>query len=263
MTRLISSELRKIRTTRTVLWLLVLTLALVARVISLTTWSLTSGDSEFALGSSEGLRSVLGNIGTSGAHLILVCLGILLLAGEFRHNTITASVLATPRRGRLVTAKVVAMVVLGLAFAVPAIAFALAIAVPWLAAEGASPSLGDSELQLILLGNLLVMVLFGLIGLGVGALVRNQVVAVTVSILFFLIVEPLLGLLTNLVDALKPVGRYLPTAAASALQRGVVVSEDPTVSGLLPMWAGGLVLLAYALVLCLLGTRLVVSRDIT
>jgi hypothetical protein len=263
MTRLIRSELLKIRTTRTVVWLLVLTLALVALVVSLTTLDLTQRDSEFALGSSEGLRWVLGNVGTSGAHVIMLTLGILLLAGEFRHNTITATLLATPRRGRVVSAKVVAITLVGVVFGLLSIALALAIAMPWLSAKGAPVPLGDSDVQLTLLGNLLVLVLFGLIGLGVGALVRNPVVAVAVAIPFFLIVEPLLGLVTNLVDALNSVGPYLPTAAASALQRSVTSAEDPTAAHLLPMWGGGLVLLGYATVLCFLGTRLVVERDIT
>jgi hypothetical protein len=49
--------------------------------------------------------------------------------------------------------------------------------------------------------------------------------------------------------------RWLPEGAALAL----TAPGD----GTLPMWAGGLVFAAYGLVLALLGSRLVVRRDLT
>ncbi len=64
-----------------------------------------------------------------GAALLL---GILGTAGEFRHQTITSTLLAAPRRGRLVTAKVLVHAGLGAALAVVASAVNQAVAIPWL-----------------------------------------------------------------------------------------------------------------------------------
>ena len=61
--------------------------------------------------------------------------GILGVAGEFRHQTITATLLAAPRRRRLLTAKVVVHAGLGILLAVVAAAVNLAVAIPWLAAR--------------------------------------------------------------------------------------------------------------------------------
>jgi ABC-2 type transport system permease protein len=88
------------------------------------------------------------------------------------------------------------------------------------------------------------------LGVGLGALVRNQVVAVAAG-LVWMRVEAIIP------DALQRpgLGRWMPEGAASAL-------TGPS-AATLPMWAGGLVLAAYGVALALLGTRLVVRRDLT
>jgi hypothetical protein len=87
-------------------------------------------------------------------------------------------------------------------------------------------------------------------GVGIGALVPNQVAAVLLPVLWLLLFENLLPAygLARLVP-------WLPGGAASALTR----SELP---GLLPMWAGGLLLLAYTLAFVLAGARRFSRLDI-
>ena len=70
--------------------------------------------------------------------------GILGVAGEFRHQTITGTLLAAPRRGRLLTAKVVVHAGLGAMLAVVAAAVNLAVAMPWLAAQRRAAVRGPS-----------------------------------------------------------------------------------------------------------------------
>ena len=92
--------------------------------------------------------------------------------------------------------------------------------------------------------------LHAVLGVGLGALVRNQVVAVVAG-LVWMRVEAIIP------DALQRpgLGRWMPEGAASAL-------TGPGASTL-PMWAGGLLFAAYGVALALLGTRLVVRRDLT
>ncbi|MFL6221774.1 MAG: ABC transporter permease, partial [Actinomycetes bacterium] len=184
----------------------------------------------------------------SGAALLL---GILGMAGEFRHQTVTQTCLVTPDRGRVVAAKLVAYPLAGIALALSILAFTAAVATGWLAATGITPSLVDARLGRVLLGAVLAAGLCGLVGVGVGALVRNQVAALVGVAVWVLLIE---GLLMSLLHA-PSLGKWLPSAAAAAL-------TNPG-GGQLSRLAGALLLAGYALVLALVGTRLVVRRDIT
>jgi ABC-2 type transport system permease protein len=184
----------------------------------------------------------------SGAALLL---GILGMAGEFRHQTVTQTFLVTPDRGRVVAAKLIAYPLAGIALALTILAFTAAVATGWLAAEGITPSLLDARLGRVLLGAVLAAGLCGLVGVGVAALVRNQVAALVGVLVWVLLVEGLLMSLLNI----PSLGKWLPSAATAAL-------TNPG-GGQLSRLAGTLLLAGYALALALVGTRLVVRRDIT
>jgi ABC-2 type transport system permease protein len=184
----------------------------------------------------------------SGAALLL---GILGMAGEFRHQTVTQTFLVTPDRGRVVAAKLVAYPLAGIALALSILAFTAALATAWLAAKGITPLLLDARLGRVLLGAVLAAGLCGLVGVGVAALVRNQVAALVGVAVWVLLVE---GLLMSLLHT-PSMARWLPSAAAAAL-------TNPG-GGQLSRLAGSLLLAGYALALALVGTRLVVRRDIT
>ena len=176
----------------------------------------------------------------SGAALLL---GILGMAGEFRHQTVTQTFLVTPDRGRVVAAKLVAYPLAGIALALSILAFTAAVATGWLAAKGITPSLLDVRLGRVLLGAVLAAGLCGLVGVGVAALVRNQVAALVGVAVWVLLVE---GLLMSLLHA-PSMAKWLPSAAAAAL-------TNPGGAGLSRL-AGALLLTGYALALALIGTR--------
>jgi ABC-2 type transport system permease protein len=186
----------------------------------------------------------------SGAALLL---GILGMAGEFRHQTVTQTFLVTPDRGRVVAAKLVAYPLAGIALALVTLAFTAAVAAGWLAAKGITPSLPPAGALGRMVGvALLGAALCGLVGVGVAALVRNQVAALVGTLVWVLVVE---GLLLSLLNA-PSLGKWLPSAAAAA----AITSPG---GAHLSRWGGTLLLAAYALAFALAGTRLVVRRDIT
>jgi hypothetical protein len=187
----------------------------------------------------------------SGAALLL---GILGMAGEFRHQTVTQTFLVTPDRGRVVAAKLVAYPLAAIALALSILAFTAAVATGWLAAKGITPSLPEPvayALGHVLLGAVLAAGLCALVGVGVAALVRNQVAALVGVAVWVLLVE---GLLMSLLNT-PSLAKWLPSAAAAAL-------TNPGGAGLSRL-AGSLLLAGYALALAAAGTRLVVRRDIT
>jgi ABC-2 type transport system permease protein len=185
----------------------------------------------------------------AGAALLL---GILGMTGEFRHHTITQSFLITPDRGRVVAAKLVAYPLAAIVLALATLAVTAAVATGWLAAKGITPSLLDARLGRVVGVALLGAGLCGLVGVGVAALVRNQVAALVGTLVWVLVVE---GLLMSLLNA-PSLGKWLPSAAAKA----AITSPG---GAQLSRLAGTLVLVGYALALALVGTRLVVRRDIT
>jgi ABC-2 type transport system permease protein len=260
---LIRAELLKLRTVRTTIWLLVLTAGLTAAITVVSVLQIVlTDDAGFA--GNQALRSVLGGVGTAGGHLIMLCLGILSLGGEFRHNTITPTLLVEPRRPRVVLAKLSGIALTAVLFAVVAVALALAVAAPWLALTDYPVSFADGELWLQLLGNVLVLVLYGLIGFGLGVLIRNQIVAIVLAVVWVFLLEPILSAVSaRWFSWLAP---YLPGSAASSLQRAFVpegVEGAEFVPDFLPMWGGGLVLLAYALLFTAAGSAFVLGRDVT
>lgn len=250
MRDLIRAELLKLRTTR-MFWGNVAA-ALAGVPLSIALAILTAGQESSpmpSLDTSEGLRNVM-SAASSGAVLFIV-IGILIMAGEFRHNTATSTFLISPDRRRVVGAKLAAASLVGVGVAAAASLLTLAIALPWLRAKGIEVSILSGDVGLVLLGAFTANALGAVLGIGIGALLPNQTVAITVTLVWVLIVESLL------VGFAPEVGRWLPGGAGSALT-GVATAEG----GLLPMWGGALLLAGYGLAFAAAGTRFVLGRDV-
>jgi ABC-2 type transport system permease protein len=249
MIRLIRAEFTKLRTTRLIYGMAA---AMAAFAVLTVTALMTTPDIEGnpALSADSLPMFVAAPVTLVSAAALL--LGILGMTTEFRHLTVTQTFLVTPDRGRVVAAKLVAYPLAGIAAALTTLVVTAAVATGWLAAKGITPSLLDARLARIVGVALLGAGLCGLVGVGVGALVRNQVAALVGTVVWVLIVE---GLLMSLVNA-PSLGRWLPSAAAAA----AITSPG---GAHLSRLAGTLLLAGYALAFALAGTRLVVRRDIT
>ena len=249
MTRLVRAEFAKLGTTRFIYGLTAgMAVFAVLAVVAVGTAAGTQGNPSLSADSLA--MFVAGPVAlVSGAALLL---GILGMAGEFRHQTVTQTFLVTPDRGRVVAAKLVAYPLAGIALALATLAVTAVVGAGWLAAKGITPSLLDARLSRIVGVAVLGAGLCGLVGVGVGALVRNQVAALVGTLVWVLVVE---GLLMGLVHA-PSLGKWLPSAAAAA----AITSPG---GAHLSRLAGTLVFAGYGLALALAGTRLMVRRDIT
>ena len=248
MSDLVRAELVRLRTTRLWLWLAFGTVA--GTMLTVATSITTAGDGGLPpLETSDGIRNVM-NGATSGA-LVSLILGVVSMAGEFRHGTATSTFLVTPQRGRVVMAKLAVSALAGLVFAVGSSLLTLVIAVPWLDAKDMSVPVLSGDVWIVFTGALLATIFYAAAGVGVGALVRNQTLAVTGAVLWVTLVEGLV------VQLLPEVGRWLPGGAATAL-----TSTTTSEGGLLPAWGGGLLFAAYAAVIALAGVRRTAHRDV-
>ncbi|HVU93155.1 MAG TPA: ABC transporter permease [Jatrophihabitans sp.] len=250
MIRLVEAEFLKLRTTQVWFWLL---LAAVAISALLVIGPIASGDVHNG-------RDVADMFGSAAlAYVVLFVLGVLGVTTEFRYQTITPTVLQTPSRWALVTAKMITYALTGVAFAVVCLAVQLAIAVPWLSADGVDYSLGSDGIPHALIGVFVVLALFGIVGLGIGALIRNQIVAVSIGVIFLLVLENIF----LAIPGVKHVYPYLPGGAARAIAD--VTARDDTVNGvrLLPVGGGVIMLLLWAFVPAIVGAAFSMNRDIT
>jgi ABC-2 type transport system permease protein len=99
--------------------------------------------------------------------------------------------------------------------------------------------------------------LFAVYGLGLGALLKNQVVGIIVGLGFTLVVE-------TIVTAIWPtIGEYLPGQAATALEDAGRTAFNGGTVQLLPWWGGAVMVLAYGIVLSVVGTITTLRSDIT
>lgn len=247
MSALVGAELLKLRTTRA--WIgYLLALALLTG-IGVAAQIGSAVDVE--LGERGFQLDLVETASVSG--LIALLLGITSVTWEWRHGTITPTFLATPRRERVVAAKLLAAALVGGALAVAAVLVVLAVAVPWLAAEGASLSFDGATWGRI--GRLfLAAALWGAIGAAVGSLVHSQVGALVGAIIWLVLGEALVVGLLGLADV-EGVGDYLPGQALGAL--------DGSTDDGLPAWAGAAVGVCYLCVLGLLGALRTRRRDVT
>jgi ABC-2 type transport system permease protein len=101
--------------------------------------------------------------------------------------------------------------------------------------------------------------IYGIFGVGLGALLRNQVAAVVGLVIYLFVAEPILSSIPK-VRAAYP---YLPGGAASALTQTTDPDATPGGYTLLHAWQGGVLLLAYGIVFAVLGSLLTVRRDVT
>jgi ABC-2 type transport system permease protein len=248
MTKLISAEALKLRTTRSFYVTALASLALIA--IGALAIAATS---TFHTGDHPGrdTLSIAGN-----AETFALVLGVLAITTEFRHGTITPALLIAPRRTPLLSAKFVVLVVSGLVFGLLAFGGAAAIALPILASRHIATHLDAGQVAGIVAGGALATSLFAAIGLAVGALVRNQVGAIVGSLAVLFAVEPLLMLIPAIKDGLQKFGL---DGLASGAAGTTPLHSQIAILGHVP---ASLVLAGYALMLSIGAAALLRRRDV-
>jgi hypothetical protein len=244
VSRLVSAELLKLRTTRLLLWLGLLILALEVLVISLH----VSKDSLQSLAGPDHQRDIVSIAAVSA--LISLILGIVSSAGEFTHGTIGQTLLVAPVRARVGGAKLGAAAVAGALLGLGSCVFAWGLAALLLRARSVPLHLGSGTSLRLVLGTILAAALTGAFGIGFGSLLRRQTAAIVIALIWLLVGEPLLGVARG--------ERYGPGHVVAS-----VVEAGNQGSDLLGFGAGLVVALVYVAAAAALGADALRRVDVT
>ena len=255
---LLKSEWRKLIYVRAN-WGLMIAATLISTLsVAVTPYILDSQGELFGFGleQTEAIDSVYAN-GISG-YIFAIIIGIMLMAGEFRHGTAVATFLTAPKRGSVLAAK------LGIAALGGVLVMWISTGISFLAGyivlstfENAADPSSDLFLNTLIAATIGGAVL-GIIGVAIGTLVRNQMLAITGALVYLFIVDPILLALWP--DA----GKYLPTGLITAMLAIDVNAPElgfDTSNYLPPLEATGFLML-YGVVFAAVAVGTSLRRDI-
>jgi ABC-2 type transport system permease protein len=228
----VSAELLKLRTTRTAFGFLT---AIVLLTLAVNAANFATSD----FTSEEDLKTALSGTGVAAAFLMIL-------------GTITSTLLATPERARVVAGKLLAYLIAGAVLGAAAIVVTYAVGIPWLSERDAPLDLlGVGDYLELAARGMALAALSGALGVGIGAIVRNQVAAVVGTLVYLFILEPVVSLISSDLAAFTIGG------AQTGLGSGDFGDDmlDPI--------PAGLVVTGWVLLLGWLGAQLEEQRDVT
>jgi ABC-2 type transport system permease protein len=258
--RLITSEWRKLIYARAnwgllIAAVMIATLSTVITPIVLTT---QGADELYGLSLSD-QAAVDGTYANAiSGYFFAIILGILLMAGEFRHGTAVATFLTSPKREVVLVTKLGIAAIAGALLMVVSAGFAMLAGYVTLQFFDDVASPRESIVVETLLASLVAGAVLGVIGVAIGQLVRNQMIAIVGSLVYLFVIDTLL--LTLWVEA----GKWLPNGLITAmlnLQLDAPVLGFDT-STFLPPLTATLVLLGYGAVFAVLGVITSMRRDV-
>lgn len=237
---LVRGELLKLWTTRMLLLLTVLSsLLAVLQVVGLV---VAAGRVNAGFALSPRNFAAIG----AGAYIFAAALGALCIGNEGRHHTADHTFLATPRRTRVVVAKMAASALTAMFIGLVTEVAVFAVGLPMLAAKSLHLSFNTTT-WINVVGQIVAVGLVGAIGVGVGGVVRNQIAAIVGIIAWLFVFEGVLTLLVRGFGRWGLRGLLLTIAGAFATT---------------PRWAAVALVLCYLMVLGGLCTFLVEQRDV-
>jgi ABC-2 type transport system permease protein len=241
MRGLLAGEARKAATTPVTYGFLAAILAFTALNTSL---SLT--DTTADLDTSAGVRHIF----SAGRDFLFlfIALGAVGAAGEFRHGTAVTTFLTTPTRWHVLAAKLAAHLGLGAIVAMGCVAVQVAIALPWIDAHATGVTPWTAAVLEPAIASILSGAAYCALGVALGMLVRNQIVALAVTLGWFAVAEGALATFT------PDVSRFLPG--------GLFSGADNPVANLLPVPVAVAALVAYVVGLSVLAVRTTLRHDI-
>ncbi|RYV50159.1 ABC transporter permease [Pengzhenrongella frigida] len=272
MTAALRTEYRKLVTTR-LWWILLASMAaymaflagIMAFALTQDPGSMTGGAPgvEAAPMTPESVARTIYTLATSLGYVFPVIVGALAMTSEFRHQTITPTLLAEPRRTVFLAAKMLSSVVVGLLFGIVGTVSTVGAGAGVLALMGEPTYLSDPIVVRSAWLSVVALTVWTVVGVGFGTLLTNQVAVIVVVLAFTQFVEPILRIAGGQFDWSEGMSKYLPGAAGEAITGSSFYADSGMAAGLLTSWQGFAVLLGYAVLFAVVGRVTTLRRDIT
>jgi ABC-2 type transport system permease protein len=198
--------------------------------------------------------------------LLMVILGALVVTNEFQHQTVTATFLTTPHRTRVISAKLVAAVVLAAGYWLFATVVSIGVGALNFSVQGYGVPLTDPSLLRAVGMNLLAYAVWAVIGVGFGVLLRGQLAATLTATGLYLSAYPGLLLFSLLYSLIQQDWVYELVVLLPGIASLIMVQTEPQQLGFdrygPEWWAGAVTLVAYGVVAGVIGTLIVRRRDV-
>ena len=197
--------------------------------------------------------------------VLLACLlGIVLITGEYHHQTATTTFVLTPRRTVVVASKLVTAVFVAALSWLVSTAISIVAGVAFLSSQGYGSQLDHGSVVRAVLLNLAAYALWAVFGIGLGALIRSQLAATGTATVLYLggtaAAASVFELLNTYVikhDWVLTLQVIVPSVASA-----VMVSPTKTFTQSPSQWVGAAVLIGYGIVAGLIGMSILRRRDV-
>jgi len=210
------------------------------------------------------------NIYTSGQLLglvFMVVLGALIMTNEFFHQTATTTFLTTPHRTAVIMSKLAAAAIVGAGFWLVTTVLDLIVGTIYLSATDYALSLDQWPVLRSLLMNLLAYVIWAVLGLSIGVLIRSQLGATLTGAGAYIVTYfagfILVAIIAEVLIKKEWVWNWavlIPGIASQVMVSPTPVSLGPTTGP--AWWVGAIVLVSYGIVAGVVGTLITRKRDI-
>jgi ABC-type transport system involved in multi-copper enzyme maturation permease subunit len=191
--------------------------------------------------------------------LLTGALGVLTMTGEYTSGTIRATLAAIPRRPLVLAAKAAVFGAMTLIVGEAASFTAFLAATVTLRPGVAAPALGDPGVLRAVVLSGAAFCLIGLLGLGLGAIIRHSAAAVGVLVAGVYVVAQVVGFVAHGAAAYMPI--LILENSLSTTRPVTCGSDAASCPDFLSAWAGLGVLSVYAAIALAAGGWLLARRD--
>jgi ABC-2 type transport system permease protein len=253
----IRSEWLKLRSVRSTYWTMaVVFVAMVGfgallSFASVATWDQLTPEQQ-AANPVNGATTALG--GALFGQLAMLVIGVLAITSEYSTGGIRSTLVAVPRRNRVVIAKAAVVGLLALVVGTVSAFVAFFVGQLILATKHFDVDIGDPNVLRAVVGTGLYLAGCALFGLGIGLIVRSSGGGITIAIASLFVLPPLLSLIPGSVG--DQIQKFLPSNA------GQVLTDTVSAPDRLGAWAGYLVFTLWWIVLLAVGAALLRHRDL-
>ena len=277
--RLLRAEFMKIRTTDTGWLFLIGFIAFTALALTIngfgTHYQLYpqqgSGDRAQALAQAAqartpaGLAAISASMMTSGQRIGVIfalLLGVLIITSEFANQTAAVTFVTVPVRAAVIRAKLAAAACCGALFWLMGTIIAAVVTPLFLYSQHVGISLAEWAVVRPVLLSLLAFVAWGVFGLGLGAVLRGQIVSLFAALAAYAGSFGAILVFTLLYNLFHQGWMLGAPVIAPAIASEVMTTSGPAFPHAPPAWAGALILTGYVVALAAAGFTLTKRRDV-